>query len=98
MKKIVAALIILFPIVVWSGEQKVVELSIKGMACPVCAYGVEKNLSELPGVESCDVNVKEGTARIVLAPGAALNIEEMKEVVMSFGFTPGEATVQPGAN
>ena len=98
MKKIVAVLMILFPIVAWSGEQRVVELPIKGMACPGCAYGVERNLCKLPGVESCDVNVKEGIARIVVGPGAELNIEEMKEVVLNSGFTPGEATVQPGAD
>lgn len=52
------------------------------------------NLSKVPGVEKSEVSAKEGLARIVLAPGAKVDIETLKAKVVESGFTPGEATLR----
>lgn len=52
------------------------------------------NLSKVPGVEKSEVSAKDGLARIVLAPGAQVNVETLKAKVVEAGFTPGEATVR----
>ncbi len=51
------------------------------------------NLGKVPGVEKCEVSVKEGRARLFLREGAEVDIETLKAKVIESGFTPGEATV-----
>ncbi len=38
-----------------------VTVIVKGMACPYCAYGVEKKLKKLDGVATITIKIKEGT-------------------------------------
>ncbi len=33
------------------------KLRVDGLACPFCAYGIEKQLSKLEGVERIDVDI-----------------------------------------
>jgi len=46
------------------------------------------------GVEQCDGSAKASFARIVLAPGAQVDVETLKAKVVESGFPPGEATVR----
>lgn len=46
-----------------SGES-VVTVSIKGMTCEHCVKSVERSLRETPGVETVEVDLKKGEARI----------------------------------
>ena len=47
-------------------------LSVKvtGMASPSSAAKLKQKVSNIRGVERCDVNVEQGTARVVVADGA----------------------------
>lgn len=45
-------------------------------------------------MEKSEVSATEGLARIVLAPGAKVDIETLKAKVVESGFTPGEATLR----
>ncbi len=40
------------------------QYKIKGMSCASCAHHIEKSLSKLPGVESCEVNFATETAKV----------------------------------
>ena len=48
--------------VAWSGAvlavSHVYRLYVDGLACPFCAYGVEKNILALRGVEKLDIDVE----------------------------------------
>ena len=55
----VLALFLVLPTTLWGAEaeskateRQVLEIQVKGMTCPFCAYGIEKNLGKLPGVEN----------------------------------------------
>ena len=41
-----------------------VKIEIKGMACPYCAFGMEKELKKVAGVENVDIELKVGLAYI----------------------------------
>ncbi|MDP3761473.1 MAG: cation-translocating P-type ATPase [Ramlibacter sp.] len=47
-------------------------LAIEGMHCAACTLTVEQALSEVPGVESVQVNGASGTARVVWTPQLGL--------------------------
>ena len=94
MRKFLLILLFTVPLSVFSAEQKVIEIPVKGMSCPFCAYGVEKHISKMPSVEKCEVSSTEGIARITLAPGVDLDVQALKSAVIDSGFSPGEATVK----
>lgn len=63
---------------------------VAGMACPFCAYGIEKHLKALPGVQSTRVNLGEGTAVLELRPGQKVSDEEIRQAVKKAGFKASE--------
>ncbi len=62
-------------------------LAVDGLACPFCAYGVEKRLSAMAGVESVATDVKSGRVVVTLAEGKTLSEEAARQAVEDAGFT-----------
>jgi mercuric ion binding protein len=62
-------------------------LEVAGLACPFCAYGVEKKLNALDGVERVETNIKDGTVIVTMKEGATLDEETAKQAVKDAGFT-----------
>lgn len=63
---------------------------IEGLACPFCAYGVEKQLKKIAGVETASVNLGAGSALLVLKAGAAITPEQIQAAVKKAGFKASE--------
>ncbi|MBI5631316.1 MAG: cation transporter [Elusimicrobia bacterium] len=63
---------------------------IEGMACPFCAYGIEKHLGRLAGVRSARVNLGQGTAILDLEPGKTVSFDEVRKAVEKAGFKATE--------
>lgn len=80
----------------WADDGKVMEISVTGMTCPFCAYGIEKKLNKLPGVEKAQVNLDEKKARVVMKPGQQVNERKVRKTIIDAGFTPGKAHVYEG--
>ena len=70
-----------------------VVVSVGGLSCPFCAYGVEKKLKGVHGVKRVKVNLKSGTATLVLTDGKLPSTEEIRKAVKKAGFTPGKITL-----
>ncbi len=68
-------------------------VAVDGMACPFCAFGIEKRLRKVEGVESIAVSTKEGTASLVAKDGASIDVQQIPGAVKAAGFTPGSITV-----
>ncbi len=64
-------------------------LAVDGLACSFCAYGVEKTLSAIEGVESVETDVKSGQVLVTLAEGKTLSEEVARQAVKDAGFTLG---------
>lgn len=62
-------------------------LRVDGLACPFCAYGLEKKIMKLKGIQSYDVDMKKGEVYIGLEDIADINIDALKKAVKEAGFT-----------
>ncbi len=65
-----------------------VEIRVDGLACPFCAFGIEKNLKKITGVASVQSNIKDGKAIVELKPGTAPDPAAFAKAVNRAGFTP----------
>ncbi|MAA73220.1 MAG: hypothetical protein CMN28_00755 [Salinisphaeraceae bacterium] len=62
-------------------------LGVKGVACPYCAYGVEKHLNKVDGVENVSVDIGDSVVRVTMAEGATLPEGKARTAVKEAGFT-----------
>ncbi len=66
----------------YTGEVKMVNMSVKGMTCNGCASGVSSTLAKMDGVVGiADVCYKSGMAKVVVAPAHAKSAVMVKAVV-----------------
>ncbi len=70
------------------GRTPRVEIQVDGLACPFCAFGIEKNLKKVPGVASVRSDIKDGKAIVELKPGTAPDPVAFAKAVNRAGFTP----------
>ncbi len=68
-------------------DAHVYKLYVDGLACPFCAYGVEKKVGDLAGVEKVDIEIEEGLVAVTLAAGATLDEAAAKQAVDDAGFS-----------
>jgi len=69
-------------------ENPDVTIAVNGLACPFCAYGLEKKLSKIEGVEEVDVEMEEGQVHLKLKYGKIVTEETIVKTVKDAGFTP----------
>lgn len=62
-------------------------LGVKGLACPFCAYGIEKHLYRIEGVDEVEVDIESGRVRVSMTEGASLSRERAEKAVDKAGFT-----------
>ena len=71
-------------------ERIYVKIEIKGMACPYCAFGMEKELKKVAGVENVEIELKEGLAYISTPINQKPSKESLEKIIVDAGFTIGE--------
>ncbi len=62
-------------------------LRIDGLACPFCAYGIEKQLSRIEGVKTVDTDIRGGMVTLTMTDGATLDEATARRAVEAAGFT-----------
>jgi copper chaperone CopZ len=62
-------------------------LKVDGLACPFCAYGIEKKLSAVPGVAGVQTSIKQGSVIVTMKDGATLSQTAAQRAVRAAGFT-----------
>jgi len=82
-----AALMLLLLIPVAQAAGSSYALQVDGLACPFCAYGIEKKLSSIDGVEDTQVNIKTGEVIVTMAEGVPLAEDLARKKVKEAGFT-----------
>lgn len=68
-------------------EGLVYKLYADGLACPFCAYGIEKKLSAVEGVERLDIDIDGGVVTVHMAEGAQLDEATARKAVKDAGFS-----------
>jgi len=87
MKILVLLALLLAALPALAGE---VHVQVDGLACPFCAYGLEKKLKPLPGVTGVRIDYKEGWVQLTVADGKHLDDGAIRKAVRAAGFTPRE--------
>ena len=88
-KRFFTAMILITAVTALSaGEQKTVTVRVDGLACPFCAYGLEKRLSKVEGVQDVKIFVDEGRAELEARQDGFVDLEEVEPAVRKAGFTP----------
>lgn len=62
-------------------------LGVDGLACPFCAYGIEKRLNKVDGVTGVEVDIGTSTVRVTLQDGKTLSEAQARQAVDEAGFT-----------
>ncbi len=88
MKKFIAPMIVAL---IWSASALAdgtqYQMRVDGLACPYCAYGIEKNLGKIDGVEKIDVDLNNGLVTVNVAEGVTLTDAQMAKLFTDAGFT-----------
>ncbi len=70
-------------------------MRVDGLACPYCAYGVEKKLKKIDGVEAIDVDLDHGLVTVDVREGVTLDERQMVDLFKQAGFTFRSMTAEP---
>ena len=73
-------------------QPRLIQVTVLGMSCPFCAYGVEQKLKKLEGVEGLTVVLATGLATLLLEEGADVSNETLRETVKNAGFEAAKIT------
>lgn len=64
------------------------QIRVDGLACPFCAYGIEKELNKIENVERIETEIKDGVVIVTMAEGTELEEETATDAVERAGFSP----------
>ena len=64
-------------------------VAVDGLACPFCAYGVEKRLKKVGGVASVQVSFRDNEATLSAKNNESIAVAEIPQAIEKAGFTPG---------
>lgn len=76
-------------------ERVYIKIEIKGLACPYCAFGMEKELKKISGVEKVEIELKKGLAFISTPVSQKPEEQQLAQVITDAGFTPGKIEFNP---
>ncbi len=62
-------------------------LHVDGLACPFCAYGIEKQLGRIDGVETIDIDIGAGAITLTVTDGKTLDESTARRAVEAAGFS-----------
>jgi len=62
-------------------------IRVDGLACPFCAYGIEKKFKKMDGISNIKVDLDEGLVSVDAKEGVELKEEAMKKLFNDSGFT-----------
>ncbi len=86
-----------------AGAQTKYVIQVKGLTCPFCAYGLEKKLKKVKGVESVSIDLEKDLATVTARPGVLVKEADLRKAVKKAGFqlaslkrVPSGASPEPG--
>jgi len=67
--------------------QATYRIHVDGLACPFCAYGIEKKLSAVEGVARVETDIASGTVAVTMSGEATLDEATARRAVKEAGFS-----------
>lgn len=71
-----------------------VTVVVEGMACPFCAYGIEKKLKKVDGVRSMVIKIKEGMAILETEEEESIGLAHIPKAIRDAGFSPSTIEIE----
>ncbi len=71
---------------VWSQVESV-KMRVDGLACPFCAYGLEKRMKDVPGVSKIEIRVEDGVLLLEADKDEAIALDRLEPAVKRAGFS-----------
>ena len=68
-------------------QEAMYNVGVDGLACPFCAYGIEKQLHKLDGVEQVETDIKQGRLVVRMQDGKILDRNQVEKAVKKAGFS-----------
>ncbi|MBB3189524.1 heavy-metal-associated domain-containing protein [Halomonas cerina] len=65
------------------------QVEVDGLACPFCAYGIEKQLGNIQGVKNLETDIEAGRVIVTMEEGHTLDESRAELAVDRAGFTLG---------
>lgn len=62
-------------------------LTVHGLACPLCAHNIDKQLLKVSGVQNVDVDLGSGLVKVRFVDGTQPSDKELAAAVEAGGFT-----------
>lgn len=62
-------------------------IRVDGLACPFCAYGIEKKFKAMKGVSNIKVDLDNGVVSVDAKEGLELKEDKLKKLFHDSGFT-----------
>jgi len=92
MKPVIKMILIIFLLGISTtlAQSSEVKVRVDGLSCPFCAYGLEKKLNDLDGVESIIIDFEEGLVVLQVTDSENISEEEIRTKIEKAGFTPRE--------
>ncbi|MCW9706249.1 heavy-metal-associated domain-containing protein [Fodinibius salsisoli] len=77
------------------GQAQLLEVNqtVFGMDCAPCAYGLEKRINQIAGVQSASVSLNEGLLTATLSKENQLTLQRIRKAVEESGFKAKEANI-----
>lgn len=97
MKKLLSIIFLMaLSLPAWSTEVRY-QLRVDGLACPYCAYGIEKKIKALDGVAKATVEIHLNEGVVAFEANTDTIIEEvtLKQLIHDAGFTLRHLKTQP---
>lgn len=63
------------------------EIRVDGLACPYCAYGIEKKFMQRGGVKQFDMDLEKGVVKVILKDGEEITENQLKQLFDEAGFS-----------
>ena len=73
-----------------NNQTQQVQIKVDGLSCPFCAYGLEKKLKGIDGVNQIKIDIDQGLATLSVSEDKSVSEEEIRKAVKQAGFTPKE--------
>jgi copper chaperone CopZ len=70
-----------------------IDQEVYGMDCAPCAYGLERGLKKMDGLQNVRVSLNDGKAYLELSENNSLSLNQIQEEVKKNGFSAKKAEV-----
>ncbi len=90
-KKITFATTGIFAMLVLSGTAPALaakyKLQVDGLACPFCAYGIEKQFKKTSSVKKISFNINAGVITVITKKNSSMSRAQASKIIKKAGFT-----------